>query len=360
MRCAATASRCSPRRSRPGRARVRAAFLGAPPAGLRAARSFAHVTDVAVAGAVHLASAHLHPAPVRTRAERLAVVAVGGYGRGEMAPFSDVDLLFLTPYKRTAWTESVIESVLYLLWDLKLKVGHSVRSIDDCLRLAARRHDDPHGAARDALPLRRPRRRSTRSTSGSGTSSSCKTGPEFVEAKMAERDARHERHGGSRYLLEPNVKESKGGLRDLQTLHWISRYLYRTRTAWDLVDIGVFEQRRGAPLRRGREVHLGRALPPARPAGRAAGAADLRPPGRDRRSACAMPDHDGRMAVEHFMHDYFRHAKAVGDLTRIFSAALEAQHAKPAPALSMLLQALSFRSARAPAPPSPSRCRAVG
>ncbi len=59
---------------------------------------------------------------------------------------------------------------------------------------------------------------------------------------MAERDARHRRHGGSRYLLEPNVKESKGGLRDLQTLHWISRYLYRTRSAWDLVGMGVFQE----------------------------------------------------------------------------------------------------------------------
>jgi [protein-PII] uridylyltransferase len=328
-----------------GRERVRDAFLQRPAAGLRTARSIAHVTDVVVAGAVHLAKTHLHPAPVPTRSERLAVAAVGGYGRGEMAPFSDVDLLFLTPYKRTAWSESVIESVLYLLWDLKLKVGQSVRSIDDCLRLA--REDmtirtallemrflcgdrAPFGALDDRL----------------WDDLFLRTGPEFVEAKMAERDARHQRHGGSRYLLEPNVKESKGGLRDLQTLHWISRYLYRTRSAWDLVRMGVFEEdevRRFAEAAKfiwAVRCHLHDL------SGRSQEQLTF-----DRQVEIARrmryADHDGRMGVEHFMHDYFRHAKAVGDLTRIFSAALEAQHAKSTPALSMLLQALSFRSSRA-------------
>ncbi|MEM9141215.1 MAG: nucleotidyltransferase domain-containing protein, partial [Pseudomonadota bacterium] len=119
-----------------GRAAAMAAFLKAPLAGLRCARALAHVTDCVVAATVHLATQHLHPLSVRTKGEHLSIVAVGGYGRGEMAPFSDVDLLFLTPYKQTAWSESVIESTLYVLWDLKLKVGQSTRSIDDCLRLA--------------------------------------------------------------------------------------------------------------------------------------------------------------------------------------------------------------------------------
>ena len=106
-----------------GRDKVRTALLAHPDSGLRVARSYTHIMDVVVAGVFHYCANHLHPAPIRTKAQQLAVVAVGGTGRGEMAPFSDVDLLFLTPYKQTAWGESVIESMLYILWDLKLKIG---------------------------------------------------------------------------------------------------------------------------------------------------------------------------------------------------------------------------------------------
>lgn len=327
-----------------GRAQILTLFGNTPLAGLRAARSFTHVTDVVVAGIVHFAREHLHPAPVRTKGEQISVVAIGGYGRGEMAPFSDVDLLFLTPYKQTAWGESVIESSLYLLWDLKLKVGQAVRSIDDCVRLA-----------REDLTIR---------TSLLEQRFICgdhepyevldgrlweelflKTGPEFVEAKLAERDQRHAKHGGSRYLLEPNVKESKGGLRDLQTLHWISRYLFRTGTAWDLVEMGVFEReevQRFADASKfiwAVRCHLHDLV------GRAQEIMTF-----DWQVSIAermnFEDANGRMAVEHFMHSYFKHAKAVGDLTRIFSAALETQHAKSQPRFSVLMQALSFRTAR--------------
>ncbi|MEO1493265.1 MAG: [protein-PII] uridylyltransferase [Pseudomonadota bacterium] len=327
-----------------GRDRVRTQFLASPHAGLRTARSYTHITDVVVQAIARLSIEYLHPAPVRTKAEQLAIVAVGGYGRGEMAPFSDVDLLFLTPYKQTAWGESVIESMLYMLWDLKLTVGQSVRSIDDCLRLG--REDftirtallEQRFLCGDQAPFEDLDKRIWSELFD-------RTGPQFVEAKLEERDTRHERHGGSRYLLEPNLKESKGGLRDLQTLHWISKYLFHTGTAWDLVEMGVYEHdevQRFADASKfiwAVRCHLH----------------DLagRPQERltfDRQVEIAermgYEDGEGRMAVEHFMHTYFRHAKAVGDLTRIFSAGLEAQHAKSQPALSLLLQALSFRTAR--------------
>jgi [protein-PII] uridylyltransferase len=325
-----------------GREKVRAALLGRPHAGLRVARSYTHVMDVVVAGTFHYCATHLHPAPIRTRAQHLAVVAVGGTGRGEMAPFSDVDLLFLTPYKQTAWGESVIESMLYILWDLKLKIGQSVRSIDDCVRLA--RTDltirtallEKRFICGDRAPFDELEARLWKGLF-------LKTGHEFVEAKLDERDKRHARHGGSRYLLEPNIKEGKGGLRDLQSLHWISKYLYRTESAWDLVEMGVFEQdevRRFADASKfiwAVRCHLHDL------AGRAQEQLTF-----DRQVEIAQrmgfKDHDGRIAVEHFMQAYFRHAKNVGDLTRIFSAALEAQHAKAPPRLSMLLRALSFRS----------------
>ena len=85
----------------------------------------------------------------------MAIVAVGGYGRGTLAPGSDVDLLFLLPYKQTPWGESVVEFILYVLWDLGLKVGHATRSVAECIRLVSLRHDHPHRHSRGALHLGR-------------------------------------------------------------------------------------------------------------------------------------------------------------------------------------------------------------
>ncbi len=323
------------------RERVREALYAHPEAGLRIARSYAHIADVVVAAVYHFCAHHLHPAPIRTKSEQLAVVGIGGTGRGEMAPHSDVDLLFLTPWKQTPWGESVIESMLYVLWDLKLRVGQAVRSVEDCMRLAASDMTirttllEKRFICGDRPPFDELESRLWKELFS-------RTRQEFVEAKLAETDTRHERHGGSRYLLEPNVKEGKGGLRDLQSLHWISKYIYHTENAWDLVDMGIFED---AEVRRFAKAskflwavrcHLHDL------AGRAQEQLTF-----DRQVEIAermgFEDHDGRMAVEHFMHAYFRHAKNVGDLTRIFSAALEAQHAKKGPRLSMLFRNLGFR-----------------
>lgn len=333
-----------------GRALLRHHLLASPAAGLRIARSHAHLTDVIVAAAFHFCHTHLHRAPAPTRAERMAVVAVGGYGRGEMAPYSDVDLLFLMPWKQPAWVESMVESLLYILWDLRLKVGQASRNVDECLRLAGsditirtslmeKRFVCGDRAVFDLLDQRL------------WDELFARTGPEFVEAKLAERDQRHERIGSAHYLLEPNVKEGKGGLRDLQTLHWISKYLYRTGSAWDLVAMGVFERSEvqrfadAAKFIWAVRCHLHDLV------GRAQEVLTF-----DRQVEIAermgYRDHDGRMGVEHFMHAFFRHAKDVGDLTRIFSGVLEMQHAKTPPRLSILLRALSFRSA-APDPDHP-------
>ena len=103
--------------------------------GRAAAAEQTRVMDLVVQGALNFVAEVLHPNPMPTTAEKIAVVAIGGYGRGEMAPFSDVDLLFLTPYKKTPWVDQMIEATLYILWDLKLKVGQSVRSVNECLKL---------------------------------------------------------------------------------------------------------------------------------------------------------------------------------------------------------------------------------
>ena len=165
--------------------------------------------------------------------------AVGGYGRGEMALHSDVDIAFVTPWKPTAWTESAIEAILYLLWDLGLKVGHSH---------AQRRRGDPRRRAPTIRSAPRcskratsgaTRRSTTRSRRASGRRSSPASVAGFVKEKLDEREARHKRMGDSRYVVEPNVKEGKGGLRDLHALFWIGKYAYRLRDVDELVEVGL-------------------------------------------------------------------------------------------------------------------------
>ena len=118
-----------------GRARIAEAFAEEPRKARPTVHAYTHLTDGVVRTVLHIAQTRLHRNPNPTEGERIAVLAVGGYGRGEMAPYSDVDLLFLMPWKVTPWAESLIESMLYIFWDLHLKVGHSSRTIKDCLRL---------------------------------------------------------------------------------------------------------------------------------------------------------------------------------------------------------------------------------
>jgi [protein-PII] uridylyltransferase len=167
-----------------------------------------------------------------------AVVLTGSHARGEAHEHSDVDLLFLLPYKRTPHAEQLIEYLLYKLWDLGLKVGQATRSIAECVRFA--RTDI--GVCTSLLEARflwgdGPTFDTLRERFESEVVAGM--GPVFVEAKLAERDARHQRTGDSRYLLEPNVKEGKGGLRDLHTLFWLGRFLYRVEDPLQLAAHGV-------------------------------------------------------------------------------------------------------------------------
>jgi [protein-PII] uridylyltransferase len=311
--------------------RLEAAFAEKPQDARELIRANAWVTDRIVSILLNVASTNLHPLPNPTESERIAVVAVGGYGRAEMAPHSDVDLLFLTPYKVTPWAESVIESMLYMLWDLKLKVGHATRTVRDCIRLA---RDDI--TIRTALLERRflageeTLARDLRTKLWSDLFR--KTGPEFIEAKLAERTERHKRQGGQRYVLEPNVKEGKGGLRDLQTLYWIGKYLHEVQTASGLVGAGLLTQEEYDVFAVAENFlwdvrcHLhyitGRAMDQL--------TFDLQV---EVAARMQYTDTAGRRAVEHFMQDYFRHATRVGELTRVFLTQLEARHAKSEPAL---------------------------
>ena len=199
----------------------------------RAITSYAFLTDCLVRSAWHFVTKIELPTYSTTIAEKLSVISVGGYGRREMAPYSDVDLLFLTPNKITPLAETVIEKVLYLLWDLKLKVGHSTRSIKDCLRMGSEDYTIrtamlEHRFVCGETSLASELHEKLWENLFKGTAK------EFISAKLKEREQRHEKHG-QRYMVEPNVKEGKGGLRDLQSLYWIAKYVYKTQNIGDLV-----------------------------------------------------------------------------------------------------------------------------
>ena len=104
--------------------------------GRRCAERLCRMQDEIIRILFEFAGEVLYPSQVPSEAERMAVIATGGYGRGLLAPGSDIDLLFLLPYKQTAWGESVAEALLYCLWDMGLKVGHATRSVSECIRQA--------------------------------------------------------------------------------------------------------------------------------------------------------------------------------------------------------------------------------
>ncbi len=308
-------------------AQLEAAFRAAPLDARPLLSAQSHLTDVLVTAAFDVARRLLHPAPNPTTAERLTVLAVGGCGRAEMAPHSDVDLLFLTPSKISPWAECVIESMLYMLWDLKLKVGHSSRTIADCLSMG--REDitirtallEQRFVAGDAPLARELDDRLWRDLFRT-------TGPQFIDAKLTERSERHKRQGGQRYVLEPNVKEAKGGLRDLQTLYWIGKYLHRVPSSEGLVGAGLLSRDEFETFARAENFLWAARCHMHHIAGRAADQLtfDMQVEVAGR---MGYVDAGGRRGVERFMQDYFRHATRVGELTRIFLAELEARHAKP-------------------------------
>ena len=314
-----------------GRQTIIDAFIADPFNARPTTRAFSWLTDQIVKEALYVATIHLHPLSNPTSGELLSLIAVGGYGRGEMAPQSDVDLLFLTPYKITPWAESVIESMLYILWDLKLKVGHASRTVKDCIRLA--REDFTirtslveyrHIAGDAALAVKLGNRLWTDLFQS--------TAPEFIDAKLAERAERHRKQGGQRYMVEPNVKEGKGGLRDLQSLYWIGKYVNGVKNASELVDHKVFTQDEYETFRKAEDflwaVRCHLHLLTKRPMDQLT--FDLQV---DVAARMRFEDGDGRRAVEHFMQAYFQRATQVGELTRIFLTAQEAAHTKPAPML---------------------------
>jgi [protein-PII] uridylyltransferase len=293
--------------------------------GPQAVHSNAYLVDQLVRCIYDFANKHVYPTAQSGGAE-MAILATGGYGRSELSPFSDIDLMFLMPQQAPADGERIVEYILYMLWDCGLKVGHATRTIEQCVELA--RADltirscllearwlwgsaDLYAAFDDTFWRK--------VVSG--------TGPAFVEAKLAERDARHARMGDSRYVLEPHIKEGKGGLRDLQTLFWIAKYLYRVKDMGELVERGVFTAADVRHFNKAQDflwtvrchLHYVAGRPEERLTFNVQDIIAKR---------IGYSDRAGARGVERFMKHYFRVTKTVGDLTRILCAVLEEEHKK--------------------------------
>ncbi len=207
---------------------VREQFESNALSGLPAARRLASLTDGLIAALFDYAC-EAHNVP-----KQLALAATGGYGRRVLAPFSDIDLLFLTSGNPNSDTLKAVEFMLYFLWDLGLKVGHATRSIADCLTEA-----DGDVTVRTTLldaRLITGDKVLFASFKEKFTEASRKRTTQFLVAKQAERDGRHRRYGDSPFVVEPNIKEGRGGLRDLQTLYWFARAIFGIDNIQQLAD----------------------------------------------------------------------------------------------------------------------------
>ena len=298
--------------------------------GLETARVLAAVHDNIVKALWNFTTQHIVVAKNPTEAERISLCAVGGYGRGEMAPESDVDLLFLnvdgTP---SAYAEELTEYILYILWDLGLKVGHSSRSTDQCLKLAKEDQtiltsllDVRHLAGDEELSENLYRQFRKTITRGKGR--------KYISTKLAERDARHTQEGNSRYVIEPNIKEGKGGLRDLHVLYWITRFLDRDgkitdpQRALDYTKLGLFDERAATRFRRAADFLWRTRHYLHWTAGRPTEQLSFDMQVRLAPKMGHAVD-EVEVAVERFMREYFTNAREVGALTRIACAKLEAE-----------------------------------
>lgn len=265
----------------------------------------------------------------------LAIVAVGGYGRGTLAPGSDIDLLFLMPGKPDQRASKIVEFLLYALWDARQKVGHATRNIDDCLRLAKTDNtiltsilEARFICGQEKLFTELVQRFRSEIVTGSAK--------KFVSDKLAERDSRYTKSGQSRYAVEPDLKDGKGGLRDLHTLFWIAKFIFNANSTSELAEKGAFTTSELAQFKKCEDflwavrchLHF------------------LAKRGEDKLSfdrqselseRLGYKSHHGLQGVERFMKHYFLIAKDVGDLTRIFCASLEAKQFKDAPSLSRML-----------------------
>src|SRR5919106_1182143 len=242
------------------------------------------------------------------------VVALGGYGRGELHPSSDIDLMVIHDGELAPFVQRLTQELLYAMWDLGMQVGHSLRSLDDCVAMA--RTDFPSRTSmQETRFVAGDRRLFATFRRVLRTNVYRHDFEQFLATTLAERDQRYRKYGASPYIGEPNVKESAGGLRDVHTAMWLGDAKFGARTLRELADKGLitpreqaltdaaltflFRVRNGLHLISGHKNDvLTRDLQPRI-------AKDL-----------GYEDDGGRLGVERFMHDYYLHARVIHRISR--------------------------------------------
>jgi [protein-PII] uridylyltransferase len=243
--------------------------------------------------------------------ERLTLVAQGGYGRGELNIHSDIDLLILYPWKVTPHIETVTENVLLALIDARLTVGSALRNARECVRLAARDFK-VKTALLDARYLCGDEALYTEFDAAMLSSVWSTDQPKFMAEKLAENEERHARAGHSVYLLQPDLKEGQGGLRDLHTALWLAKVRYRVRNVRELVPLGVLRTQDVDGLEHALDFLW-----------RVRNAMHLATGRHHDRLSFELQDQlaptlgfgEGREGVERFMREYYRHATSVSNLS---------------------------------------------
>ncbi|MFT9099204.1 MAG: [protein-PII] uridylyltransferase, partial [Zymomonas mobilis subsp. pomaceae] len=313
-----------------GRAAIAERLAQKPRQGRLTALSYAYLTDQIIKLAFHWL------VDDSEKAENLVLMAVGGYGRGEMALHSDVDLAFLSARVPNKKQKSLIESLISLLWDLGLRVSQSHRSLGDLVKMAKKDItirtavlEGRYLVGDHSLFEEASSRFIKKVVAGSGRA--------FVAAKLQEWDTRHHTRGDSRYLVEPHLKEGKGGLRDLQSLFWIAKYLYLEEEAkhnhlsvpilndYALIKADLIPSHEAKRFRRCENflwaVRCHLHILVNRPEERLN--FDVQ---RNLAERMGYQAKGGKSAVERFMHHYFLVTKMVGNLAALFIDALKENH----------------------------------
>jgi [protein-PII] uridylyltransferase len=312
---------------------LRAAHLGGA-SGQQSVQAYAAFMDGFLVTLFRLAvhdARHEGTAPVP-----IVLVALGGYGRGELHPLSDLDLLLLYDGEMGPHIQRVTQGLLYTLWDLGLQVGHAVRSLPDCVAMA-RTDFTSRTSMQQARYLVGDRRLFNRFRKVLAENVYRKDFAQFLETALAERDQRYRKFGGSPYMGEPNVKESAGGLRDIHTAMWLASTKFGTRTLQELKDKRLITDREqkmaDAALtflwRVRNELHfisghkndvLGREIQP-----------------QIAKNFGYVGD-DMSLAVEKFMRDYYLHARVIHRVSKRLIARCRETLSRPRPVQRRLRQ----------------------